>query len=74
MQHCWICCIDGDRRHTVGAAVDPVPQPERALRLLTTSAGFTKGEMLDIVEKLLDEQIDAATLSYPMPAATSRIW
>jgi hypothetical protein len=30
--------------------------------------------MLDIVEKLLDEQIDAATLSYPMPAATSRIW
>jgi AcrR family transcriptional regulator len=42
-------------------------EPERALRLLTTNAGFIQREMMRAVERLLDEQVDPAALSYPMP-------
>ena len=42
-------------------------EPERALRLLTTNAGFIQREMINAVERLLDEQVDPAALSYPMP-------
>jgi AcrR family transcriptional regulator len=42
-------------------------EPERALRLLTTNASFIQREMIGAVERLLDEQVDPAALSYPMP-------
>jgi AcrR family transcriptional regulator len=42
-------------------------EPERALRLLTTSASFIQPEMIRAVERLLDEEVDPAGLSYPMP-------
>lgn len=42
-------------------------EPERALRLLTTNASFVQREMIGAVERLLDEQVDPAALSYPMP-------
>jgi AcrR family transcriptional regulator len=43
-------------------------EPERALRLLTTNASFVQCEMIGAVERLLDEEVDPAALSYPMPA------
>lgn len=42
-------------------------EPERALRLLTTNASFVQQEMIGAVERLLAEQVDPTTLSYPMP-------
>jgi AcrR family transcriptional regulator len=42
-------------------------EPERALRLLTTNASFIQREMIGAVERLLDEEVDPAALSYPMP-------
>jgi AcrR family transcriptional regulator len=43
-------------------------EPERALRLLTTSASFIQHEMIGAVERLLQDEVDTAALSYPMPA------
>lgn len=43
-------------------------EPERALRLLTTNASLIQREMIAAVERLLDEEVDPASLSYPMPA------
>ncbi|HZC54400.1 MAG TPA: QsdR family transcriptional regulator [Mycobacterium sp.] len=42
-------------------------EPERALRLLTTNAGFVQREMIGAVERLLEKELDPAALSYPMP-------
>src|SRR5262249_34952802 len=42
-------------------------EPERALRLLSTKDGFIQREMISAVERLLDEEVDPAALSYPMP-------
>lgn len=43
-------------------------EPERALRLLTTNASLIQPEMISAVQRLLDEEVDPATLSYPMPS------
>lgn len=42
-------------------------EPERALRLLTTSAGFIQREMIGVVRQLLADEVDPSALSYPMP-------
>ena len=42
-------------------------EPERALRLLTTNASPIQDEMIAAVENLLQQEVDAAALSYPMP-------
>lgn len=42
-------------------------EPERALRLLTSNAGFIQREITNAVERLLDEEVGPAALSYPMP-------
>jgi AcrR family transcriptional regulator len=41
-------------------------EPERALRLLTTSASSIQREMIGAVERLLDQEVDTTALSYPM--------
>lgn len=42
-------------------------EPERALRLLTTNAGFVQREMITTVTQLLTDEVDPGALSYPMP-------
>jgi len=43
-------------------------EPERALRLLTTNASPIQDEMIGAVQRLLDQEVDLAALSYPMPS------
>jgi AcrR family transcriptional regulator len=42
-------------------------EPERALRLLTTKATFFQSRMIERVEALLQEEVDAGHLDLPLP-------